>query len=635
MLQPTRRAAIKTIGAASAALTIPFAVAKACTRPAKTVRIGIIADLHGGLAKDSADRLDSFLKTMKTKKCDALIQLGDFAFPNTKHQVFADKFNAAHDKTVHVIGNHEFDFGLTREDCYEASGIDASYYRVDVEGLRLIVLDGNETGSPTYKGGYRSYIGTKQMEWLEAELKATDKPVVILSHQPLAGVAAVDNFDEIQQLLSRFKQKIIICLNGHTHVDSLLQINGVSYLHINSASYYWVGGDARMAYYKEPLFTTVSIDLEKSLVAVGGVATDWKAPSPADIGYFERDNVPPETIVTPQIRQRVLSTNTGEFSTRSIASNSNLQNSLKVMTWNIWGRLNQEPRYTVNGMTARERTIQIIKESGADIVAMIETYGSAAEIAGELNFEHHTTAADANLCIFSRYPISDVEPLSGLSSFSFIAATVKLPTGQKIRIYDVWLTSGGRHIVEIKNKELSDRDFCSGDDLRYDMLKKFLEHTDFKKHLANKNQVPIIAAGDFNCVSHLDHYESTRQSKLNHSRILNTKVSKAMHQAGFIDAYRETNPDIVTSTLGHTWTTVGLGYEYAKDKGFVPVEKNTKPEYRNPYTRIDYIYSAGKSLLPINAQVISHHPSEPTRSFPEFPSDHAAVVAEFQIRADS
>jgi len=305
---------------------------------------------------------------------------------------------------------------------------------------------------------------------------------------------------------------------------------------------------------------------------------------------------------------------------------------LKVMTWNTWGRLNQDPRYTINNKTARERTIEIIRDSGADIIAMIETYGSAADIAKALEFHHYTPAADANLCIFSRYPLTDIDSLDGLSPFSFIAATATLPSGQKIRVYDIWLTSSGRHIVEIKNKELPDQRYCEGDDVRFEQLETFLEHDDLKQHLANSDKVPVIVAGDFNCVSHLDYTVGTRHSKLNQSRVLPTKVSKAMHKVGFSDTYRQSNPDILDATLGHTWTTVGTGYVYEEGKGFVPVEENPEPEYRDPYARIDYIYSIGSRLRAKNSTDITQHRSQSARSFPEFPSDHAAVLTEFRIR---
>ena len=134
---------------------------------------------------------------------------------------------------------------------------------------------------------------------------------------------------------------------------------------------------------------------------------------------------------------------------------------VKLMTWNIWGRLNLDPRYTINGKTGRDRVIEIIKESEADIITMTETYGSAADIAAALNYNYYTPSPDANLTIFSRFPLENFGNITNLSPFSFIAGTAKLPNGTKIRIYNIWLTSGGRHIVEIKNDSISDKEFLS------------------------------------------------------------------------------------------------------------------------------------------------------------------------------
>ena len=95
---------------------------------------------------------------------------------------------------------------------------------------------------------------------------------------------------------------------------------------------------------------------------------------------------------------------------------------------------------------------------------------------------------------------------------------------------------------------------------------------------------------------------------------------------GFADTFRQSNPDILDSTLGHTWTTVGTGYQYISGKGIVPVKEYPQPEYRDPYTRIDYIYALGSGFEAVRSRVISHHRSQAERSFPEFPSDHAAQI---------
>ena len=303
---------------------------------------------------------------------------------------------------------------------------------------------------------------------------------------------------------------------------------------------------------------------------------------------------------------------------------------LRLMTWNIWGRLNQAPQYTIDNKTARQRTIDSIRTTKADIIAMVETYGSAQEIAGELDFYYYTPSAQANLAIFSRYPLTNTGTPSRLSSTSFIAATAELPGGSKVRIYDIWLTSAGRHIVQIKDRELSDLEFCAGDDIRHAQLQVFLGHSDFEKDLADEDML-IIVAGDFNCVSHLDYGADTKSQNLNFGRILPIKASATMEQSGFIDTYRFVHPKITRDTLGYTWTTVGQGFTYEEQEGFVPVEKNPSPQYQDPYARIDFIYYRGKGVKPVAARTITHHESNKTRSFPEFPSDHAAVLTTFEL----
>lgn len=314
-------------------------------------------------------------------------------------------------------------------------------------------------------------------------------------------------------------------------------------------------------------------------------------------------------------------------------NNSNEKIKLKVMSWNIWGKLNLEPKYTIDGKTARTRVIEIIKDSDADIIGMIETYGSASEIASALNYYYYTPSPSANLTIFSKYPLEKMGVVKGLSAFSFISATVKLPNNKKVRFYNIWLTSGGRHIVEIKNKKISDSDFNKGDENRYKHLQQLLKNQDFKTDLAKKDSIPLIVAGDFNCVSHLDYTSETKSKGLNYNRVLPNKTSKAMELNGFIDTYRISNPIITKETLGYTWTTVGQGYIYKSGEGFVPITgPNPQPEYRDPYARIDFIYCTGENIKTIASKTIKHHASNKERSFPEFPSDHAAVLSTLEIK---
>lgn len=305
-----RRNALKIIGSAS--LSIPFRLNAKVLQPSKTINIGVVADLHIGFYPKAEKRLNAFLEYMKDVETDALIQLGDFAYPDPEHKKYADQFNAAHKNTLHVIGNHDLDKGLTTADCIKTWGMPNRYYAQNINGIRIIVLDGNEIGSPTHAkhGGYPSYIGPEQIKWLKKQLNETTIPVIIASHQPLAGMSELDNAAEIRPILTQHKDKILLCINGHAHVDQHLEIEGVHYLHINSASYYWLGGKVRMAGYKDPLFATLTINPETSTIEITGKESEWLTQSPEEIGYFKNKPEPYKNLVKPRISDRKISLKT-------------------------------------------------------------------------------------------------------------------------------------------------------------------------------------------------------------------------------------------------------------------------------------------------------------------------------------
>ena len=84
MQNQTRRTALKILGTSCAAIALPSKLSASDPTLVKPIRLGVIADLHGGLAVDAESRLDTFLNSMADKNVDALIQMGDFAYPNQR-----------------------------------------------------------------------------------------------------------------------------------------------------------------------------------------------------------------------------------------------------------------------------------------------------------------------------------------------------------------------------------------------------------------------------------------------------------------------------------------------------------------------------------------------------------------------
>ena len=228
-----------------------------------------------------------------------------------------------HMSGLHVIGNHDTDSGHTKQQCLDVWGMPKRYYTQSIEGLQLLVLDGNDSGSPTHKGGYVSYVGKEQIEWLKDQLATLTGPIMVVCHQPLAGAWAVNNADEIQTILATAAEKIVLVINGHSHIDDVLRVKDVTYMHVNSASYQWVGGSYRhdsypkeihdkypwISYtcpYRDSVFATLTFDPQSLTIGVEGRHSEWMGKSPAELGVDLDPKLTHGEEISPVIRSRQL-----------------------------------------------------------------------------------------------------------------------------------------------------------------------------------------------------------------------------------------------------------------------------------------------------------------------------------------
>jgi predicted phosphodiesterase len=271
---------------------------------------------------DGPARLKAFLDAMKEEKPDALLQLGDFAYPTKKNEAVTKAFEKAHPRTLHVLGNHEIDGGDSFDQVAKLWGMKGRYYTENVNGLDLIVLDGNEKPK-NHKRGYPKHIGQKQLEWLAKQLKTLKGPILVISHQPLAGPGSIDNAGEVQTLLEAAADKVLLAVNGHTHIDHVARAGKISYLHVNSASYKWVGGSHRnksyppevhskfrwVEYtcpYRDSLFATLTIDPDNGRIEVKGRESQWVGKSPSQLAIPTKYGLTNGKEICPKIRSRRL-----------------------------------------------------------------------------------------------------------------------------------------------------------------------------------------------------------------------------------------------------------------------------------------------------------------------------------------
>lgn len=73
-------------------------------------------------------------------------------------------------------------------------------------------------------------IPAHELDWLRADLRATDKPTIVFAHQrlDLAGQHAVKNASEVRKTLES-SGKVRAVFQGHSHKNEHQEISGVHY----------------------------------------------------------------------------------------------------------------------------------------------------------------------------------------------------------------------------------------------------------------------------------------------------------------------------------------------------------------------------------------------------------------------
>ncbi len=281
------------------------------------LKIGIIADLHQDIIHDGPKRLEAFISNSNSKKCDFIIQLGDFALPRKRNKIILDKWDLFNGDKYHVLGNHDMvDYGFTKSQTMSWWGMKERYYSFNRNGYHFIVLDGNDDNPKPWDEYYNRYIGSIQKKWLSEDLKKTNLPTIIFIHQSLDSKGGIHNQNDIRKIIESSifvngNKKVIACICGHHHDDYLKTINDIAYIHINSSSYKWVGEKYKFSRfnkkieedfpsivktcpYKKPLFTTMYINSKTKTINFDPKKTSFIKPSPKDLNIPGAQNIKSE-----------------------------------------------------------------------------------------------------------------------------------------------------------------------------------------------------------------------------------------------------------------------------------------------------------------------------------------------------
>ncbi len=291
---------------------------------AESLTIGICADVHKDIIHDPDERLERFVAAAEARDVDIVVQMGDFCQPKPANRAFFEIFDRCAKPTYHVLGNHDIDGGYTWEQTLDYYGMSSRYDSFDHGPCHIVVLDGNERPDD-HQGGYPRHIGEAQRDWLAEDLRGTDKPTLVLSHQSLENPSGVDNARAVREILEEAnrqagRRKVIACLSGHHHIDYATTINEIAYVQINSMSYFWVGGDyIRLRFdpavdeanpwvrytipYDEPLWAFLTITPASGTLKIEGTASAFIPPGPDELGLPSK---PSNNPVTPVISDRLI-----------------------------------------------------------------------------------------------------------------------------------------------------------------------------------------------------------------------------------------------------------------------------------------------------------------------------------------
>ena len=292
------------------------------------VVFAIASDIHCPSIPEGGDNLTAFVKAARKHKADFMIELGDFCGLDDKSKPFRDTWNSFPGDKYHVIGNHDMD-AYNADEYVKGMGMPGRYYSFDKGNFHFIVLDGNnlfdgQTYTHYQYGNFyrpyeqRAYLDPEQLEWLRADLAATDKKCVIFSHQSID--TYMNNGAHVRQILEEANRdagfkKVVLAFSGHNHSNYTKVINDIIYIQINSASYVWcdVPTNTEARYPKEindrygnilkysitydaPLYGIVT--LTDSGVKMKGRKARFKSPQPSEVGLGDTiDGLPLVSVI--------------------------------------------------------------------------------------------------------------------------------------------------------------------------------------------------------------------------------------------------------------------------------------------------------------------------------------------------
>ncbi|MEQ9411407.1 MAG: metallophosphoesterase [Fuerstiella sp.] len=218
-------------------------------QPAPAVRLGLITDLHyadkppAGTRhyRETLRKLEEAATQFEQNQATVLVELGDLIDAADSVQVeqgylktINRRFSAICEDRHYVLGNHCVDT-LKKEEFLGGVGQERSFYSFDRGGFHFVVLDScfRSDGEPYGRKNFQwtdANIPAAELEWLAADLQATEKQVIVFAHQRLdvSNNHGVKNNAEVRRVLETSGQ-VLAVFQGHSHQNDVKLIGGIHY----------------------------------------------------------------------------------------------------------------------------------------------------------------------------------------------------------------------------------------------------------------------------------------------------------------------------------------------------------------------------------------------------------------------
>lgn len=216
---------------------------------AEDLQFGLITDLHYADKPSRGTRqyrqtpikLAEAIDAFNKQKVTFVAELGDLvdSAPDVETELgylktIQSQLSAGVKQRHYVLGNHCVE-RLTKAEFLGEVGQKESYFSFDQGGCHFIILDAcfRPDGVPygRLNSDWReAYIPPEELTWLESDLAATDRPVIVFAHHRLDIDThyAPRNVADVRRVLES-SGKVQVVFQGHSHANDYRDVNGIHY----------------------------------------------------------------------------------------------------------------------------------------------------------------------------------------------------------------------------------------------------------------------------------------------------------------------------------------------------------------------------------------------------------------------